>query len=34
MGDTWYFQTFYRDSSGPCASGENLTNNVEIAFTP
>ena len=34
MGDTWYFQTFYRDSSGPCASGGNLTNNVEIAFTP
>jgi len=33
-GDTWYFQTFYRDVLGPCATGGNLTNNVEIIFTP
>jgi hypothetical protein len=33
-GDTWYFQTFYRDTLGPCGTGGNLTNNVEITFTP
>jgi len=33
-GDTWYFQTFYRDTFGPCGGGRNLSNNVEITFTP
>ena len=32
-GDTWYFQTFYRDTLGPCGTGGNLTNNVEITFS-
>ena len=33
-GDTWYFQSFYRDTLGPCGSGGNLSNSVEITFTP
>ena len=33
-GNTWYFQTFYRDTTGPCGTGGNLTNNVKITFTP
>lgn len=33
-GDSWYFQSFYRDTFGPCATGANLTNNVKITFTP
>lgn len=33
-GDTWYFQTYYRDAVGPCGGGGNLSNNVEISFTP
>jgi len=33
-GDTWYFQTYYRDTLGPCGTRGNFTNNVEITFTP
>lgn len=31
--DTRYFQVLYRDTNGPCASGFNATNGVEIAFS-
>lgn len=33
-GDTRYFQVWYRDVSGPCGSGWNLTNGLQITFTP
>lgn len=33
-GTTLYFQTWYRDSPGPCGSGSNTTNGVELTFTP
>ena len=33
-GDTWTFQTLYRDTLGPCGTGRNLTNSVKIGFTP
>ncbi|MFT7670341.1 MAG: hypothetical protein ACI8X5_003049 [Planctomycetota bacterium] len=33
-GDTRYFQAWYRDAlSGPCGSGFNLSNGLEIQFT-
>ena len=32
-GDTWYFQTFFRDS-GPCGTGSNTSNVVAVTFTP
>ena len=31
-GDTWLFQNWYRDSSGPCGSGFNFTNAFAITF--
>ena len=31
-GDTWYFQAWYRDPVGPCLTGSNLTNGVEVLF--
>ena len=31
-GDTRYFQAFYRDPSGPCGSGFNLTSALQITF--
>lgn len=33
-GDTRYFQAFYRSNGGPCGAGFNLSNAVEITFTP
>ena len=33
-GDIWYFQVLYRDLSGPCGRGRNLTNSVKIGFAP
>jgi len=34
-GDTRYFQAWYRDpSGGPCGAGFNLSNGVEVTFTP
>jgi len=31
-GDTWNFQAWYRDPSGPCGSGFNLSNGMAITF--
>lgn len=33
-GSTWYFQTWYRDGSGPCGTGSNFSNGFAITFTP
>jgi hypothetical protein len=33
-GDTWSFQTWYRDSAGPCGSTFNFSNAVSVSFTP
>lgn len=33
-GDLFNFQCFYRDQGGPCGSGFNLTNGVEILMEP
>lgn len=33
-GETWYFQCWYRDGSGPCGTGANLTNVVRVQFQP
>jgi len=33
-GSTVYFQAAYRDGSGPCGGGINLTNGVALTFTP
>lgn len=33
-GATWNFQCWYRDPAGPCSSGTNLTNAVEVLFRP
>jgi hypothetical protein len=32
-GDTWYFQTWYRDPAGPCGTDFNLTNGLKVEFT-
>ena len=32
-GETWYFQGYYRDGSGPCGSGFNLSNGVAVTFS-
>jgi hypothetical protein len=31
---TWNFQTWYRNLTGPCGHGSNLTNGVQVIFTP
>lgn len=33
-GSAWNFQVWYRDSAGPCGSGTNITNAVEVTFRP
>jgi hypothetical protein len=33
-GSTWHFQTWYRDPSGPCGSGTNLSNAARVTFRP
>jgi hypothetical protein len=34
MGDTRYFQGWFRDPGGPCGSGFNLTQALELVFEP
>lgn len=31
-GETWHFQTWYRDPNGPCGSGFNVTNAYSVLF--
>lgn len=31
-GESWFFQTYYRDASGPCGTQANLTNAVAVSF--
>lgn len=33
-GSTWHFQAWYRDPSGPCGGGFNLSNALRITFAP
>lgn len=33
-GSTWHFQYYYRNVSGPCHLGANLTNMVSVTFAP
>ncbi|MCB9914144.1 MAG: hypothetical protein H6828_03215 [Planctomycetes bacterium] len=33
-GDTRRFQAWYRDPAGPCGTGYNLSNGVEVTFVP
>jgi hypothetical protein len=34
VGATWNFQVWYRNLSGPCGAGSNLSNAMEVAFSP
>ncbi len=33
-GQIWNFQGWFRDPTGPCGKGFNLTNGVSVSFTP
>ncbi|MCK6447569.1 MAG: hypothetical protein L6Q99_14350 [Planctomycetes bacterium] len=33
-GSTWYFQGWYRNQTGPCGQGTNLSNAVQVDFVP
>lgn len=33
-GSTWHFQTWYRDTLGPCGTGANVSNSGSVTFTP
>jgi len=33
-GETWYFQGWFRDPVGPCATAFNLTNGLAVTFAP
>lgn len=33
-GDTWNFQTWYRDPLGPCGTGSNLSSALSVTFVP
>ncbi|HVS17351.1 MAG TPA: hypothetical protein VMT18_02035 [Planctomycetota bacterium] len=32
-GSVWHFQTWYRDNTGPCGSGANISNSASVLFT-
>jgi hypothetical protein len=34
MGQTWNFQVWYRNPTGPCGSGTNLSNGETVTFSP
>jgi len=34
VGDTRYFQAWYRNNAGPCGQRFNLSNGVQVTFTP
>ena len=31
-GETWYFQSYYRDAQGPCGTGANFSNGWKTTF--
>jgi hypothetical protein len=33
-GESWYFQTWYRDPNGPCNQNSNLSNAIKATFEP
>jgi hypothetical protein len=33
-GQTWHFQTWYRDPKGTCSAGHSMTNALAISFEP
>jgi FG-GAP repeat len=34
VGSTWYFQGWFRDPSGTCGNGSNLTTAIAVTFVP